>query len=240
MTAILIISIFLLAFASYTVIRTKRSASLKETHYGRLPTLPVNLFGDASDGQLPGHAGDNTDADGLAHEERQHAALLRARAAQRDHTALLEAMALGGEGLYEEVLDTLVAEAIASGRGVDSLSSFVAGNGELRAASTLAAAVLEAWRSSPDAASTARTLHVAALSDDAAMFQRAVETIWQARREGRLVGLTDRELLVLFESEYWVLDADARRSGAGFVLKQMLADMRRQLQEDATRPTPFS
>lgn len=234
MTAILIISIFLVAFASYTVIRTKRSASRKETYYGRLPTLPVNLFGDTHDRQLHDRVDDTTAAQ-AALEHTQRAAILRARAADGDHTALLETIASGDAELYREVLDNLVAEAVASGRGVSGLASFVVQNGELRSNTTLAAAVLEAWRNSPDAASTAQTLHIAALSDDASMFQRAVETVFQIRREGRLDGISDTELRALFDSEYWVLAADARRSGAGFVLKQTLADIRRRLPSDARR-----
>jgi hypothetical protein len=44
-------------------------------------------------------------------------------------------------------------------------------------------------------------------------------------------------LRALFESEYWVLGAEARRAGPGFTLRQRLAEVSRQL---ATAPGPAS
>ncbi|HEX8119251.1 MAG TPA: hypothetical protein VF521_18375, partial [Pyrinomonadaceae bacterium] len=37
------------------------------------------------------------------------------------------------------------------------------------------------------------------------------------------------DLRSLFEAEYWLLSSEAKRSGAGFVLKQTLNDVRRGL-----------
>ncbi|HVF50725.1 MAG TPA: hypothetical protein VNA19_11595, partial [Pyrinomonadaceae bacterium] len=90
----------------------------------------------------------------------------------------------------------------------------------------------------PDAASTGEMLHVAALSDEAETYAQAVETavgLWHA---GKLPSLAASNLEALIESEYWVLAPEARASGAGFMLKQTLADARRQLQSSAARRLP--
>ena len=52
---------------------------------------------------------------------------------------------------------------------------------------------------------------------------------------GRLEGLGAEDLRALFEAEYWLLSSEAKRSGAGFVLKQKLADVRRRLAAGARR-----
>lgn len=231
MTATLIISFFLLAFASYTAIRTKRSSSRKEIHDGLLQKHPVSLFqntGDASSGDT--HDGENAQ---LELERQQRADALRARASEGDATVLLDAHRSGDVGLYDMVLDALVAEAAPSAVRLDKLASFIVERRELRANPALAAALSQAWRDAPDPASTARLLHVAALSNDSAAYEQAVETVFALWREAKLPGVSADELVALFDAEYWVLSDDARRAGAGFVLKQKLTDVRRQLQTNA-------
>ena len=66
-------------------------------------------------------------------------------------------------------------------------------------------------------------LHLAALSDDADAFERAVVEATDALRAGRLKEMGREDLSALVESEFWVLSSAARRTGAGFVLKQSLA-----------------
>jgi len=55
-----------------------------------------------------------------------------------------------------------------------SLVSFVSRN-ELRANKKLAESMIGSYKSAPDRNSTAKALHVAALSDDATVYQSAVE-----------------------------------------------------------------
>ncbi|HEX8474031.1 MAG TPA: hypothetical protein VF666_08370 [Pyrinomonadaceae bacterium] len=231
MTAILIISIFLLAFASYAIIRTKRSSSRRETYYGLLPTRPANLFGDTS-GDDFGHTQSHNDTVRLELEQ-QHRASLEARATVGDETALRDAHRSGDGALYEDVLNNLVGAALGSEDGVNRLARFVVENRELRANESLVLAMSENWHNAPDAASTARLLHVAALTNDATVYQQVVEMVFDGWRRGDLSGVSEKELRALFDAEYWVLADDARRAGAGFVLKQKLVDVRRQLQTDA-------
>jgi hypothetical protein len=93
----------------------------------------------------------------------------------------------------------------------------------------LANMMMTAWQNFPDNKSTAQMLHIVALSDDAALLQQATEMIFDSWKKGLLPKLTATDFLALTESEYWVLASEARRSGAGFILKNSLAELRRRL-----------
>jgi hypothetical protein len=45
-----------------------------------------------------------------------------------------------------------------------------------------------------------------------------------------LTGVSAAELRALFDGEFWVLSAQTRSSGTGFVLKRTLANARRELE----------
>lgn len=229
MSAILIISIFLLVAASLSILRSKRSPSFGEAE--RLPPEPQykGLFAE-------------TDADLRAAEaerEGEEAKALRAglleRAAAGDLTALADAQTAGDTTLRREVLDRLAARAEADDRDLRALSTFIARSEHLRSTPALAAKLTQVWAEDPSGSSAPELLRVAALSDDAATFQAAAETIYRAWAEGRLPKLNAAELDALFEAEYWLLSSEARRSGAGFVLKRTLADLRRGLKGSARR-----
>ena len=89
---------------------------------------------------------------------------------------------------------------------------------------------IRAFQESPNRRSTAKLLHVAALSDDAKNYGRAIELALMSWRDGNLADLSAKELESLFNSEYWVLSSQTRTSGAGFVLKRTLANANRELQ----------
>jgi hypothetical protein len=93
-----------------------------------------------------------------------------------------------------------------------------------------AEALIESFPASPDRNSTVRMLHTAALSDDAAVYQKAIETALRAWRERRLNDFSASDLHALFTSEFWVLSSGTRSSGAGFVLKRALASARREME----------
>jgi hypothetical protein len=88
---------------------------------------------------------------------------------------------------------------------------------------------IEHWQESPDRNSAAEMLHTAALSDDAATYETAVELALQSWREGKLRDVSAVELQSLFSGEFWLLSSAARSSGAGFVLKRTLANANREL-----------
>ena len=93
-----------------------------------------------------------------------------------------------------------------------------------------AEALIESFPASPDGNSTVRMLHAAALTDNAAIFQKAVDAALRAWREQRLNDLSASELQYLFTSEFWVMSSGTRSSGAGFVLKRALTSARRELE----------
>ncbi len=90
--------------------------------------------------------------------------------------------------------------------------------------------MIKSWKSSPERSSTATTLHLTALADDAALYQTAVEAALHFWRQGLLPDVSAAELRALFDGEFWVLSAKARSSGAGFILKRSLANARRELE----------
>jgi hypothetical protein len=72
-------------------------------------------------------------------------------------------------------------------------------------------------------------LHIAALADDAAVYQRAVEVALRFWREGNLPDVSAQELRSILDGEFWILSSPTRSSGAGFLLKNVLAGARREL-----------
>jgi len=100
---------------------------------------------------------------------------------------------------------------------------------ELPVNEALAASLIEFWQKSPDRSSTAKMLHIAALSDNAEVFKTAVELALRFWREGKLADVSAIELQALFQGEFWVLSSGTRTSGAGFVLKRILASARNEL-----------
>ncbi|HEX8335862.1 MAG TPA: hypothetical protein VF621_03990, partial [Pyrinomonadaceae bacterium] len=160
---------------------------------------------------------------------------LRERAERGDLTALAEAHASDDAALYRFVLDGLVGRSSGEPERVRELASHVARGDGLRASPELAEMLLGEWRREPTPASTAELLRVSALSDDAGTFGRAVSEVLQCWEGGGLLGLGAEGLRSLFEAEYWLLSSEAKRSGAGFVLKQKLADARRRLSGKSRR-----
>jgi hypothetical protein len=153
---------------------------------------------------------------------------LRERARTGDKSVLNEAHTLRDEQFYNELLDefTAVAE---SAPALLSLVSYVTRN-ELPINKKLAEAVITSWRNSPDRSSTAITLHLTALADDADLFRSTVESALGFWRQGLLPNVSASELRALFDGEFWVLSAQSRNSGSGFILKRTLANARRELE----------
>jgi hypothetical protein len=150
------------------------------------------------------------------------------RAGSGDKSVLRDSQSLGDQEFYNDVLDQLLAGADQAPTLL-ALVSFITRN-ELPVSSKLAEAVISTWRHSPDRSSTATALHLAALANDAALYQSTVEAALDFWRRGLLAGVSAAELRALFDGEFWVLSAPTRSSGAGFVLKRTLANARRELE----------
>ena len=201
----------------------RRSLPPASSHFNFSEGAPKGLFG----GEVPISLPD-------ASVERQ---ALLARAAEGDQATLAEARAMSDAGLYVSVLNALIERTSTCQQDFDALVKRILENGDLPANAKLAERVIEQYQVSPDRGRAADTVHLAALSNEAALFEKAVETILQLWSEGRIPKVTAEELRELFESEYWVLGAEARQAGPGFTLRQRLAVVRRQL---ATAPGPVS
>ena len=167
-----------------------------------------------------------------AAEEEENSRLLEL-AKRGERSALDEAHATGKADLYDHVLSELVAQADTESKLL-SLASHVARN-ELPVNAPLAKAMIASWKAAPDRNRTAKALHFAASSDDAALYRESIEDALQFWREGKLADATPAELRSLFDGEFWILSSRSRKSGAGFVLKQTLANARRELEAASLR-----
>jgi hypothetical protein len=163
-------------------------------------------------------------------QEAEQAALV-ARAQNDERSALDDAHQTKDRALYDRVLTELLKLA-GSDAKLLSLMSYVANN-ELPVNRELAAAVLDSWQKSPNRSGTSKALHFAALSDDADVYQGAVQQALRFWQEGKLSDVSAIELRALFDGEFWILSSRTRSSGAGFVLKRTLDSARRELEATA-------
>jgi hypothetical protein len=224
MVTLLITSFLLLAGITYVVYLWQRPSSQDEIEFTLPPPRAASLFSD--DGLSNSSPRELASAEAVAEDERD---ALLARAEEGDRETLLDAHATRDRALYDKVLNKLVEQAD-SEKSLLSLASYITRSGApLRVNSRLAEKFIESWQTAPDRNSTAKMLHVAALSGDAGVYQTAIETSYQFWRARKLPGIHANELRQLIESEFWILAPEVRNSGAGFVLKRKLAQLRRQL-----------
>jgi hypothetical protein len=225
MVTLLITSFLLLAGISYVIYLWQRPSSGDEADY-MLPSPPraIGLFDDKGfDEPAPREL-----TGGEAFLDEQREALL-ARASSGDKEALVQAHAISDGAVYDEVLNRLV-ERAGSDKGLLALASYITRSDvPLRVNNLLAEKFIESWKRAPDRNSTARMLHVAALAGDANIYQTAIETSYQFWRARKITGINADEMRQLIEGEFWILAPAVRNSGAGFVLKRKLAQLRRQL-----------
>ena len=223
MIAILVILLITLTAAAFAIFGLRYALSGKSEEKALKPSGARGLFSDP--------ASESDAAESInkksASASRQKIELME-RARLGDTGALSDAHATGDSGLYKETLDVLIEKASEHEEALSALVNLIAKSDELRASIKLAERVISSWKVQPDRRSTIQMLHIAALSDDAATYQKTVEEVLQFRQSGKLA-FTTEEILALVESEFWVLAPEARLGGAGFRLKRMLADVRRKL-----------
>lgn len=234
MIAIFIIAFALLAATAYTLYRRQHASSDYPAQLGTQPPPRRSLFDDQ---ETHSEHRQLLAAQASTEAAERKASLLK-RAAEGDLTALAEAHRVEDGALYNSVLDALLDWAGDAETNLRALAAFIAGDTELHGSQRLAAAYAKLWREHPDRQRTAQMLHLSALSDDASTFEHAVVEASDALRAGRLKEIKREELSALIESEYWVLSSAARRTGAGFALKQRLASLRDQAAVSRTSESP--
>lgn len=210
----LIILFFVLATAGviFTVNRYNRALPEKKSN-DLPPPDPALLFAPYAE------AADHVD-DGRTK--------LLERAARGETAALTDAHAEGERKLYDEVLDALIDARLRQGN-LSDLVKHIASNSELRGSARLAEHVVQTWKLAPDRRSTIEMLHIAALSQDAGTYGKAIEMALEAWQNQKLSGFKPEELITLIESQYWELAAEARSGGGGYALKRRIAEVRRDL-----------
>jgi hypothetical protein len=171
---------------------------------------------------IPEAASDEGDVDARVERENE---ILR-RASEGDLGTL---HAAGPQPrLYGRVLETLI-DAYERQGSIATLVGYITKSDGLRGSARLAERVIAAWQPAPDRRSTVEMVHVAAISDDSATYSRALTLAIEAFKAGRMAGFSAEDLLALAESQYWVLASEARCGGAGYGLRQQLAQARRDL-----------
>jgi hypothetical protein len=224
MDTILFISIFLLAVAAFALSRRKRRTAPKEPDFFPERRSFDGLLAEQQAEEMKLLA--QAEAERRDREERLG---LLGRAAEGDKAALDEAHMRGDAEFYSEILRELVAHAEGDEEALRSIVEYVVDSRALRSSGEFAAMMIERLSAAPDQNSLVRMLHLAALSDDAAVFKRAVEAALKLFREGRLPRVSAEDFLATVESSYWLIDAEVRSSGSGFLLKRLIADVRREL-----------
>ncbi|MEP7337283.1 MAG: hypothetical protein ABI977_06020 [Acidobacteriota bacterium] len=151
------------------------------------------------------------------------------RAAEGEIKVLDEAHAFGNALFYREVLQAIHTQADGNPKVLQSIAKYIVDSQKLRSSRELAEAVIEMWSNCSGQHSLTEMLYLAALADDTAIFTRAVNAALLSWREDRIGKVSAKEFLATVESAYWLVASEVRTSGAGFLLKQAIADVRREL-----------
>lgn len=226
----MVVTLLFIALAIFTVIGIGLYFRQKSTRDGSELVLPPppdprGLFGGTSS------SSEEEMKMTIVAQEAERAALI-ARALSDERSVLADANQTKDRALYDRVLTELLRLADSDPKLL-SLMSYVTTN-KLPVNAELATAVIASWQKSPDRSGTSKALHFAALSDDANVYEGAVEQALQFWREGKLSNVSAIELRALFDGEFWILSSRTRSSGAGFVLKRTLDSARRELEAAAS------
>lgn len=216
MEALLFISLFLLAAVGLWFATKPRRTSA---------ALPNNTFAGTPPGRAL-FANEEAAAEFAAAEALRLAAETRAALLQRAHSGDVSVLAevQTDAQLYRAALDELTEQA-KDEAALQGLTQAVLQQADGIATPQLAQAVMACAK----AFTFNDVLRVAALSGDAASYQQAVEAVVRGWHDGHWPRLTAAQLSESIESEYWLLSSEARASGAGFLLKQKLVAVRREL-----------
>lgn len=224
MIAIIFISILLLAVTTFLVgYRSRRPP--KDERLNRIAPRDFDgLFAEEQTALARELA--QAEADLRAEQDRER---LIQRAAEGDKAALDQAHEGGDRELYRDVLRALVARVESDPQQMGSVARYIIDSGRLRSTADFARMMIEVWDRMLDQKSLVDMVYLSALSDDAAIFQHAVELALKRWHEGKLRGVSAKDFLAIVESAYWLIAVEVRNSGSGFLIKKVIVDLRREL-----------
>jgi hypothetical protein len=153
---------------------------------------------------------------------------LISRAKDEDFGVLSEAKETGDLKLYRELLDLLTERIKLEPSKIEKIATFISEN-NLPPSKELAETILENWKENPSSGFLPKILHVSVLSDSSENYLNAIETVFDFWRQKKLEKISATQLIALFESHYQLLPTDEKTSGAGFLLKEKLASVRREV-----------
>ncbi|MGH9801080.1 MAG: hypothetical protein ACRD82_12000 [Blastocatellia bacterium] len=205
-----------------------RDAARKAIDEGTLSRLPAFQFDGLFADERAEKARELAIAEAKLRDE-EHRQRLLDRAATGDESALDEAAKLGDAPFYAEVLQEMVKQANGDPELLRGIAEYIVDSRELRSSREFAETMLDYWRAPVSLRSLADMLYLAALADDPEVFNRAISKafgLWQGDLRTKV---SAKDFLATVESAYWLMSGEVRYSGSGFLLKQTIADVRRQL-----------
>lgn len=227
MDTILLIAFPFLAITFFALYQWSRQAAPEPLASLPKPKTFDGLF--AEQNAIEALALARAEAELRAKEEREQSrSVLLARAFVDDETALDEAHALGDRDLYNEILEALVSQAEGDPERLRAIAEYIVDSRALRSTRDFAKSMIPYYGGRLDPRSLADMLYLAALSDDAAVYEEAIRAA-RERFKQRRIAILPRDFVVTVESGYWLISAETRYSGAGFTLKQLIAEVRREL-----------
>lgn len=160
--------------------------------------------------------------------DQNHRQRLLNLASEGEESVLEEASKYDDSEFYAEVLKALTAQANSPER-LRSIANYIVDSQELRSSREFAETMMELWRLPVTQRSLADMLYLSALADDADVFTRAIYAALELWQLDLRTKVTTKDFMATVESAYWLVSGEVRYSGAGFLLKQAIADVRREL-----------
>lgn len=208
-------------FSLFTKRRTKQLQSEMPQQFEEPPAYK-SLFAPSDEELLNFEREEQTRKEAESLKQRRESLL--SRAAANDLTVLKECA--DDKNLYDEVLNKL-ANAAESDEKMNALVKFILTN-KLHSNSE-AVEKFAAIRSKDfNKSSTLDYLEFAARSEKAETYLKALETTAKARRENFAVDFTIEDFARIAEADFRLLPDGERASGAGFLIKEKLAELRRK------------
>jgi len=232
MNLITFISILSLAILVFVLLKMNRQRLPIDRSPEFSPRRFDGLFAEQHEAEM--RLRSQAEAEMSAEEDRNR---LIERASEGDLYTLDLAHAKADVELYREVLNRLVARTGGDAERLRSLAEYIVDGKVLRSSPRFSNSIIELWGDSLNRRSLHIMLCLSALSDDVSTFLKAVDTALKQWRLGRLKPVSSEDLLAIIECAYWLISSEVRASGSGFVVKQAISDVRRELAAANPRST---